>query len=325
MSVFQTASQDIQANTLIPFDFEENPVRVTLDEHGAPWFHAGDICRILGHGNPRQVVESHVDPEDVQKCDTLTAGGVQQANYVNESGLYALIFGSTKPEAKRFKRWVTGDVLPAIRKTGGYGTDQTLLEGMARMAEQLQRISEELQQPSTAIPPMPRSELKAKYDRYGYMAYHQAVQPIHLEHGQAWTTTLAMSYACDLNHMVFVDKLQKLTRDHTLLPSEYCCLYINPSSSGIGVIHGFQLSETGFQKVVAFLETLDLDEKALAAVHKGAEKLTEAFRAVGRKSFFARSNSEKSKFASAMADVAETISKLASTLGNKGGHRHGQE
>ncbi|MBF0436485.1 MAG: hypothetical protein HQL77_14065 [Magnetococcales bacterium] len=190
MSVFQTASQDIKANTLIPFDFEENPVRVTLDEHGAPWFHAGDVCRVLGYTNPSKTVSDHVDPEDLTKRDTLTAGGVQQANYVNESGLYALIFGSTKPEAKRFKRWVTGDVLPAIRKTGGYGTDQTMLEGMARMVEQLQRISKELQQPSTAIPPMPRSELKAKYDRYGYMAYHQAVQPIHLEHGQAWTTTL---------------------------------------------------------------------------------------------------------------------------------------
>jgi len=71
-------------------------------------------------GNPSQVIKSHVDAEDLQKLETLTAGGRQRQNHVNESGLYALILGSTKDAAKRFKRWVTREVLPSIRKTGSY-------------------------------------------------------------------------------------------------------------------------------------------------------------------------------------------------------------
>ena len=108
--------------SLIPFQFGQSEVRVSVGDDGQPWFNANDVCEVLQFGNARQALESHVDAEDVQKLDTLTAGGPQQANYVNESGLYALIFGSTKPEAKKFKRWVTSEVLPAIRKTGTYST-----------------------------------------------------------------------------------------------------------------------------------------------------------------------------------------------------------
>lgn len=72
--------------------------------------------------NPRDALAKHVDSEDVAKRDTPTAGGVQIQNHINESGLYSLILGSTKDAAKRFKRWVTAEVLPTIRKTGGYGS-----------------------------------------------------------------------------------------------------------------------------------------------------------------------------------------------------------
>jgi prophage antirepressor-like protein len=106
---------------IVPFDFQGNAVRVVRSEDGQPWFHGGDVCAVLGYANPRKAIADHVDSEDVTRRDTLTTGGVQQANYINESGLYALIFGSTKPEAKAFKRWVTNEVLPAIRRTGYYG------------------------------------------------------------------------------------------------------------------------------------------------------------------------------------------------------------
>lgn len=102
------------------FAFDSQAVRVVMVD-GQPWFVAADVCEILGFGNPRQAVESHVDEDDVQKLDAIDSmGRTQQTNHVNESGLYALIFGSTKPEAKRFKRWVTHEVLPSIRKTGAY-------------------------------------------------------------------------------------------------------------------------------------------------------------------------------------------------------------
>jgi prophage antirepressor-like protein len=113
-------------SAIIPFQFESHAVRVQVGDDGQPWFNASDVCAVLDFGNSRQALDSHVDVEDVQKLDTLTAGGRQRQNHVNESGLYALILGSTKEAAKRFKRWVTGEVLPIIRKTGAYAAGGTL-------------------------------------------------------------------------------------------------------------------------------------------------------------------------------------------------------
>ena len=114
-------------SAIIPFQFEAHAVRVQVDDLGLPWFNASDICSVLEFGNPRQAIESHVDPDDVQKLDVIdNLGRTQRANHVNESGLYALILGSTKDAAKRFKRWVTSEVLPAIRKTGAYSVPGTL-------------------------------------------------------------------------------------------------------------------------------------------------------------------------------------------------------
>ena len=113
-------------SAIIPFQFEAHAVRVQIDDLGQPWFNASDVCDALEMGNPSQAIKSHVDAEDLQKLETLTAGGRQRQNHVNESGLYALILGSTKDAAKRFKRWVTGEVLPAIRKTGSYSAPGTL-------------------------------------------------------------------------------------------------------------------------------------------------------------------------------------------------------
>lgn len=107
-------------SNITPFNFDGKSVRVEVDDTRQPWFNANDVCEALEMGNPWQAVKTHVDPEDLQKMEALTAGGRQAQNYVNESGLYALIFGSTKPEAKKFKKWVTSEVLPTIRKTGTY-------------------------------------------------------------------------------------------------------------------------------------------------------------------------------------------------------------
>lgn len=105
---------------LIPFRFEQFDIRVVV-QGSDPFFNASDLCMALGFGNPRQAVETHVDPDDVQKLDAIDSlGRTQQANHVNESGMYALILGATKTEAKRFKKWVTSEVLPSIRRTGSY-------------------------------------------------------------------------------------------------------------------------------------------------------------------------------------------------------------
>lgn len=107
-------------NAVTTFNFNGHNLSCILDEAGNPLFRADDVCEILEFENPRTALANHVEPEDVLKQDTLTAGGVQAVNHINESGLYSLIFGSKKPPAKAFKHWVTSEVLPAIRKTGAY-------------------------------------------------------------------------------------------------------------------------------------------------------------------------------------------------------------
>ena len=108
-------------NTLIPFQFETHALRVQVDDAGQPWFNANDVCAALELANPRDALAKHVDSDDVAKRDIIDSlGRVQLASFVSESGLYALILGSTKDAAKRFKRWVTSEVLPSIRKTGTY-------------------------------------------------------------------------------------------------------------------------------------------------------------------------------------------------------------
>lgn len=151
---------------VIPFIYGNINLKVRVDNDGEPWFHANTICEALGHGNPRQALESHVEPDDVQKLDTLTAGGRQLANFVNESGLYALIFGSKSQEARHFKRWVTHDVLPTIRKTGGYGGNSAKVEtqqapNLAQMLQESLTLLKEAQAQNSrlisllAAPPIP--------------------------------------------------------------------------------------------------------------------------------------------------------------------------
>lgn len=101
-------------------------IRTLADEANEPLFCAADVCKALGYTNPRKAVADHVDEGDVTKRDTPTTSGVQSMTFVNESGLYSLIFGSKLDSAKVFKKWVTSEVLPSIRKHGVYATPQTI-------------------------------------------------------------------------------------------------------------------------------------------------------------------------------------------------------
>lgn len=121
-------------NELQVFSFESNSVRA-LERDGQAWFVAKDAAKTLGYKNPRDAISKHVDEEDkeVAKCDTL--GGRQDIAIINESGLYSLVLSSKLPSAKKFKRWVTSEVLPALRKTGQYQVKE--LSGQELMAKAL--------------------------------------------------------------------------------------------------------------------------------------------------------------------------------------------
>ena len=102
-------------------------VRVFTDENGEPWFVAADVARVLGYDHtPHATRLLDDDEKGVHKVDTL--GGTQEMAMVNESGLYHLVLMSKKPEAKKFRKWVTEEVLPSIRKTGSYSITKTNMD-----------------------------------------------------------------------------------------------------------------------------------------------------------------------------------------------------
>ena len=127
---------------------EFGSVRV-VEIKNEPWFVGKDVADILGYSNSRKAISDHVDEEDkgVTKCDTL--GGIQDLVIINESGLYSLVLSSKLESAKKFKRWVTAEVLPSIRKHGAYMTEQTLEEALTspdfliKLATQLKEAKEQ--------------------------------------------------------------------------------------------------------------------------------------------------------------------------------------
>lgn len=101
------------------FSYEKYNVRSVIIGN-EPWFVLSDVCKVLGIGNPSDV-KTRLD-DDVYSIETLqTAGGMQKMTIINENGLYDVILESKKPEAKAFRKWITHEVIPSIRKTGGYG------------------------------------------------------------------------------------------------------------------------------------------------------------------------------------------------------------
>ncbi len=127
-------------------------IRTTTNEQGEPLFVGKDVAEALGYSNVQKAIRVHVDDEDKGVNEMGTPGGTQKTIFITESGLYSLILSSKLPQAKVFKRWVTSEVLPQIRKTGGYiptkdaeGRKLTDLEIMA-LAMQIQQRTIDMQQ-----------------------------------------------------------------------------------------------------------------------------------------------------------------------------------
>ena len=123
-------------NEIILFTHEEFGEIRTLNIDGEPWFVGKDVATILGYKDSINALKSHVDAEDKTGWQITTPSrGVQQATIINESGLYSLIISSKLPSAKKFKRWVTSEVLPTLRKYGAYFTAETLHKTMSDLRE----------------------------------------------------------------------------------------------------------------------------------------------------------------------------------------------
>lgn len=123
----------------------------TIQKDGEPWWVLSDVCKVLELSSPHKVAD-RLEADEKGRNLIPTLGGMQEMTTVNESGLYAVILRSDKPQAKPFRRWVTSEVLPSIRKHGAYMTDQTLEQALTspdfliQLATQLKEEKEQRKQ-----------------------------------------------------------------------------------------------------------------------------------------------------------------------------------
>lgn len=187
---------------LAVFSFENAQVR-TLGSVETPLFVAVDVAAALGYQRARDAVSQHCDPEDIIKSEIETKGGRQTVNCVNESGLYALIFGSKLESAKRFKRWVTNEVLPTIRKQGRYECPIATITP----AQQLQ-LREEVARRAKAVSAHYQTVYRALYARFQVPRY---------------TEILAKDFGAAIDFIRTVDLRTPVVRDeelaHEMLPT----------------------------------------------------------------------------------------------------------
>ena len=126
------------------FNYQGRQVRTILID-GEPWFVAKDVCEVLEHTNSRMALE-RLDEDEKGVSSIYTPGGIQQMAIVNEPGLYSLILGSRKPEAKSFKRWITHEVIPAIRTTGMYAAPMALEDLIILQAKSVKELKARVSQ-----------------------------------------------------------------------------------------------------------------------------------------------------------------------------------
>ncbi|UXT55687.1 phage antirepressor [Staphylococcus aureus] len=197
------------------FNFEEIPVR-TLTVNEEPYFVGKDVADILGYKNGSRDINAHVDAEDKLTYQISTAGQRRNQTIINESGLYSLIFSSKLESAKRFKRWVTSDVLPAIRKHGIYATDNVIeqtLKDPDYIITVLTEYKKEKEQ--NLLLQQEIGELKPKADY---------VDEILKSTGTLATTQIAADYgisAQKLNKLLHEARLQRKVNKQWVLYSEH--------------------------------------------------------------------------------------------------------
>lgn len=138
-------------NNLQIFNSEEFGQVRTMVIDGEPWFVGKDVAEALGYERPTDTVRKRVDDEDRGISKMETPSGKQEMTIINESGLYTLVLGSKLDSAKRFKRWVTSEVLPTIRKTGGYSKPMTEAEQIRLLAKGTTELYERVDKVETKI------------------------------------------------------------------------------------------------------------------------------------------------------------------------------
>lgn len=165
------------------FNFEELPVR-TLIIDDEPYFVGKDVADILGYSNSRKALSDHVDVDDKLTSRIVTAGQNRNQTIINESGLYSLIFSSKLESAKRFKRWVTSEVLPTLRKTGSYQVPTEPMEALRLMFQATEETREQIKSVKADVIDLKENQ-KLDAGEYGFLSktVHQRVANIRQLYG----------------------------------------------------------------------------------------------------------------------------------------------
>ena len=156
-------------NDLKIWESQEFGVLRVIEQDGEPWMVGKDVAQALGYGEGKSLanaVANHVDPEDKGVTELMTPGGKQKMVVINESGLYSLVLSSKLPGAKRFRRWVTNEVLPSIRKHGVYMTPETLQQALLNpdtMIQLCQQLKDEQERSARLKEANERLEPAARY------------------------------------------------------------------------------------------------------------------------------------------------------------------
>lgn len=220
------------------FSFNGLDVRTVLID-GEPYFVGKDIAEILGYAKSRNAIKNHVDDEDKKDAPIQgDLGGTQTMTVINESGLYSLILSSKLPTAKKFKHWVTSEVLPAIRKHGGYLTDEKIEEvlynpdTLIKLATQLKDERE-----GRLIAEQQVAELKPKASYYDTILNNKDLVPV---------SYIAKDYGCSakgFNLLLKELKIQYKLAGTWLLKSKYQSYgWTSTASYPIETTHGHKTS-----------------------------------------------------------------------------------
>lgn len=171
------------STAITPFNFNEHAVRVIQIED-APWFVATDVAESLGYKSPKDAA-SYLDDDEKGSAIVRTPGGEQKLTVINESGLYALVLRSRKPEARKFAKWVTSEVLPAIRKTGSYSLPYTAQPRDKLTLDQGDELRSMLETAAQKLPPEKRGTFLqsgwAKLRAHTGVNYRQIPQAAHTD------------------------------------------------------------------------------------------------------------------------------------------------
>ena len=222
----------------------------TVTKDGEPWFVAADVCRALEVGNSRQAL-SRLDDDEKGVISTDTPGGEQKMSIVNEPGLYSLVLGSRKPEAKNFKRWITHEVIPSIRKTGSYSIQEP--ETPAQLRAKAMMINAKTRLFNAAMKAVDRFQMSpVALEALGIPMIEEFTGVKTGYRPRIETTYSATELGAEFG--VSANKIGRIAKDNGLKTDEYGITVLDKSRSSDKLVPCFRYNSKGRERLAELLK-----------------------------------------------------------------------